>query len=177
MSKRLSFKFRNTTKTGLSTGNPILKNVEIGNTIHFSENKLPLQKSLENRATTLFVPKSYPEFDFFVWNADEQVLMAFQVTVTKPFTSHPKIDGTSDNCKLWLNFCFKDSAQKPMEVYWITSSCVGNPENFEGSRIIIFDELYEDFPALEKIDSFEKFWSSQISFCLHCILFTYRKYS
>ena len=75
--------------------------------------------------------------------------MAFQVTVRQSFTSHPKMDGSNENCKLWLDFCFDALAQGPIEVYWIISKgCIGNPKNFR-DRVILLDELY----CFKEIDS------------------------
>ena len=77
--------------------------------------------------------------------------MAFQITVKHPFTSHPKMDGASDNCKLWLDLRFGALVQKPIEVYWIIpESCVGKPKDFE-DHVVFLEELYEDLPALKKL--------------------------
>ena len=144
VSKRYSFPSKNTTKNGLLTVRPILKNAEFNDVVHFSGNKLPLPNSFNRKASTLFLPKSpnYPGLDFFIWNPVEEILMGFQVTVKQPFTSHPKIDGASDNCKLWLDFCYGNSDKKPMEVYWIVpKSCVGKLKNFE-DRVVLLDDLY-----------------------------------
>jgi hypothetical protein len=154
LSKRFSFKSRKTTKTGLSSVNPVTKNTEIKDIIHFSGNKLPLRNSFNHQVMTLFVPKSpnYPGLDYFIWNPHDLVLMAFQVTVKNPFTSHSKINGASENCKLWLDFCFHGLVvKKPMEVYWIIpKSCVGKPKNFD-DRVILLEDLWCDFPALQKL--------------------------
>ena len=153
LSKRFSFTSRRTTKKGLLTVTSARKVVEIEDVIHFSGNKLPLRNSFDRRATTLFVPRSpnYPGFDFFIWNFPEELLMAFQVTVKQPFTSHPQIEGTGENCKLWLDFCYDVSGQKPMEIYWIMPrSCVGKPKSFQ-DHVVLFDELYENLPALKKL--------------------------
>ncbi|KAJ3319347.1 hypothetical protein HDV06_006374 [Boothiomyces sp. JEL0866] len=152
LSQRFSFKSRKTTNAGLSAVNPVLRMVGIKDVIHFSGNKLPLQKAFNQRMVTLFVPKSpnYPGLDFFIWNPQEE-LMAFQITVKQPFSSHPKIDGANDNCKSWLDFCFDGLVQKPIKVYWIIpKSCVGQPKGFKG-RVILLEELHDDFPALKKL--------------------------
>ena len=127
--------------------------IEINDIIHFSGNKLPLRNAFNQRVITLFVPKSsnYPGLDFFIWNPFDSVLMAFQVTVNNPFTSHRKIDGSSENCKLWLDFCFDGLPQKPLDIYWvIPKSCVGKPKNFE-ERLVLLEDLLVDFPALNKL--------------------------
>jgi hypothetical protein len=151
VSKRLSCQTRKTTTTGLSKNNPVQKRVEIVDVVHFSGNGLPLQHSFNRRNSTLFIPKSpnYPGLDFFIWNSSEEVIMAFQVTVKQPFTSHPKIDEANNN--LWLDFCFGTSAKRSMEVYWMVPRiCVGKPKKFNG-RVVLLEELYDDFPALRKL--------------------------
>lgn len=155
LSQRFSFTSYKTTSTGLSTVNPVRKMFEIKDIIHFSGNKLPPKHLFNQRVITLFIPKSsnYPGLDYFIWNPRDLVLMAFQVTVKNPFTSHPKIDGASENCKRWLDFCFSGSEteMKPLEVYWIIpDSCVGKPKNFK-DRVILVRDLWADFPALQKL--------------------------
>ena len=153
LSQRFLFKSYKTTNTGLSTVDPVVKMFEVRDIIYFSGNKLPLQNSFKQRVTTLFVPHSpnYPGFDYFIWNHVDLVLMGFQVTVKNPFKTHSKIDGASENCTLWLDFCFQGLKKKPMEVYWIVpGSCVGNPKNFN-DRVILFEDLWADFPALQKL--------------------------
>ena len=77
--------------------------------------------------------------------------MAFQVTVKNPFTSHPKINEASKICKQWLDFCFADLKQNPIDIYWIIpKSCVGQPKGFKG-RIVLLEDLHADFPALQKL--------------------------
>ncbi|KAI8894954.1 hypothetical protein BC833DRAFT_602998 [Globomyces pollinis-pini] len=74
--------------------------------------------------------------------------MAFQVILKQPF---PKNDTDSENCKMWLDFCFGSLVKKPMKVYWIIpENCAGIPKNGE-ERAILLDELHEDFPALKKL--------------------------
>ena len=153
LSQRFSFKSYKTTNSGLSTVAPIPKMIEIKDIVYFSGKILPLPNSFNQQVMTLFVPKSpnYPGFDYFIWNPVDLVLMAFQVTVKNPFTSHPKIDGASENCKGWLDFCFHGLEKKPMEVYWIVpGSCVGKPKNFK-DRVILLEDLCGDFPPLQKL--------------------------
>ena len=73
--------------------------------------------------------------------------MGFQVT---PFSNHPKMA----NSQLWQRFCFGNSKQTPMELYWvIPKCCVGtNTESDLNDSIIFFDELVSDFPALGKFN-------------------------
>ena len=152
LSNQFLFTSRRFTKTGLLTVKPTQKEIRIEDVLHFSGNKLPNRNLFKSRAITLFVPQSpnYPGFDFFIWNSLEKVLMAFQVSVVQPFTSHPNIEGAGENCKLWLEFCFDASAKKAVEVYWIIPrSCVGKPKNFQDS-VILFEDL-EDLPALKQL--------------------------
>jgi hypothetical protein len=112
---------------------------------------LTLKGSFNRRTSTVFVPISsnYPVLDFFIWNPSDEILMAFQVTVKQPLTSHPKIDGADDNCKSWLTFC---STQNPIEIYWIIpQTCVGKPMDFK-DRVVLLQELSSDndLPALQK---------------------------
>ncbi|KAI8893195.1 hypothetical protein BC833DRAFT_609271, partial [Globomyces pollinis-pini] len=155
LSQRFSFKSYKTTNAGLSTVKPVQKMLEIKDIIYFSGSELPPNHLFNRRVTTLFVPKSsnYPGLDYFIWNHHDLELMAFQVTVKNPFTSHPKIDGASKNCKRWLNFCFSRSEEKRLEVYWIIpGSCVGKPKKIH-DRVILIDDLWADFPALKKLSS------------------------
>ena len=152
LSQIFSFKSYKTTNSGLSTVAPIPKMVKIKDIVYFSGNKLPPKHLFKQRVMTLFVPRSpnYPGLDYFIWNPVDLVLMACQITVKNPFTSHPKIDGTSENCALWLDFCFDGPKKKPMEGYWIIpKSCVGQPKDFKG-RVILLEDLWGDFPALQK---------------------------
>ena len=153
VSKSYSFPSKIITTNGLLTVKHILKNAELNDVVPFSGSKLPLPNSFDRKESTLFLPKSsnYPGLDFFIWNPLEEILMGFQVTVKQPFTSHPKIDGASDNGKLWLDFCYGNSVKKPIEVYWIIpKSCVGKPKNLK-DRDVLLDELYHDLPALKKL--------------------------
>ncbi len=127
--------------------------IEIKDIVYFSGNKLPPKHLFNQRVITLFVPRSpnYPGLDYFIWNPVDLVLMAFQITVKNPFTTHPKIDGMSKNCALWLDFCFDGLEKKPMEVYWIIpKSCVGQPKDCK-DRVILLEDLWGDFPALQKL--------------------------
>jgi hypothetical protein len=127
--------------------------IEIKDIVYFSGNKLPPKHLFNQRVITLFVPRSpnYPGLDYFIWNPVDLVLMAFQITVKNPFTTHPKIDGMSENCALWLDFCFDGLEKKPMEVYWIIpKSCVGQPKDCK-DRVILLEDLWGDFPALQKL--------------------------
>ena len=107
--------------------------------------------------STLFVPKSpnYPGFDFFIWDPSGSELMAFQITIKKPFISHKTtVDGTSENCELWLSFCFGgDSVRKPMKVFWIIpTSCVKKAKVFQGHATILVEDLYDEFPSLKRLN-------------------------
>ena len=152
LTKRFSFQSRKIGDTGHL--GPVLKNIDNLRIAHFSGNKLPLRCSFNKSVSTLFVPVScnYPGFDFFIWNDPEQVLMAFHVTVKNPFTLDSKMSGLNDHCQLWLDFCFNGMDQNPIEVYWIIpESCIGNPNDFK-DHVILFEDLYEDLPALRKLD-------------------------
>ena len=147
ISKRFSFQSRKPKKKGLLTVST-LKNITISDVVHFAGNKVPLKKSFNMITTTMFVPESpnYPGIDFFIWDPSEQVLMAFQVTVKKPFTSHSKIDGANGNLGLW-----HELFQSQIDVYWIIpENCVGNPKDF-GDNVILIEDLQNDFHAFNKL--------------------------
>jgi hypothetical protein len=99
----------------------------------------------------LFVPDSpnYPRFDFFLWDSERQVLMGFQVTVLNPFSDHPKMT----NSQTWQRFCFGNSKQTPMELYWVVPKrCIGGDiASVVNDSIILFEDLISDFPALGKL--------------------------
>ena len=114
-------------------------------------NKLPPKTSFQKNITTLFVPDSptYPRFDFFLWDSGREVMMGFQVTVQNPFSGHQKMT----NLQSWQRFCFGNSKQTPMELYWVVPECcVGtNTDSVENDSIILFEDLISDFPALGKL--------------------------
>jgi len=155
LSKRFSFQARKLTKSGTVSKIFVSKIVEIRNIFHFSGNKVPSQR-FNYHESRLFIPSSpnYPGFDFFIWNHIDEVIMAFQVTVQKPFTGHSMVtDRESENYKLWLNIFFERFGKpvKSMEVYWIThSTCLGKSPNFF-DHIILLDDFLYDFPALLKL--------------------------
>lgn len=150
LSKFFSFKFKKVAKIGRPNDAPKTFNIKISSVVHFLSNKLPPKSSFQKDSTTLFVPDSpnYPIFDFFLWDSDRQLLMAFQVTVVNPISNHPKMTNSS----MWQSFCFGDSEQVPMELYWVApKSCVGtNIDSVKNDLIILFEDL-TDFPALAKI--------------------------
>ena len=155
ISNHFKFKSYKTTSKGLSTVEPVTKVLKIKDIIQFSGNKLPLRSSFNKRVVTLFIPISptYPGLDFFIWNPDAEQLMAFQVTIVNPFTRHPKIDVASVNSDLWVNFCSDGMEVKnPLELYWIIPNiCVGKPVKVIG-RVVLFEDLCDDFPALQKLN-------------------------
>jgi hypothetical protein len=134
VTKEFSFQSKKIMNTKIIKVNPNIETITITDIVHFSGNKLPIPNSFNRKASTLFTRNSgnYPGFDFYIWNSFEKVLMAFQVTVMQPFTSHPKIDGVCENCKSWLNFCFGELVQKPIEIYWIIPEIsIGKTNNFK----------------------------------------------
>ena len=75
--------------------------------------------------------------------------MGIQVTVRKPFSDHPRMK----NSQTWQQFCFDNSAQNRMELYWIVPRCCGGEGNGSVANdfIILFEELISDFPVLDKL--------------------------
>ena len=65
--------------------------------------------------------------------------MGIQVTVRKPFSDHPRMK----NSQTWQQFCFDNSAQNRMELYWIVPRCCGGEGNGSVANdfIILFEEL------------------------------------
>lgn len=154
LSRIFTFQYRlvaNLGRIGKPEDSPGRKRIEIKYVIHFLTNKLPPKSSFQKNVTTLFVPESpnYPRFDFFLWDSERQLLMGFQVTVRNPFSDHPKMV----NSPQWQQFCFGNSKQTPMELYWVVpKSCVGkNTKSVANDSIILFDDLISDFPALGKV--------------------------
>jgi hypothetical protein len=154
LSQLFTFQFRkiaNIAKIGLPDDSPKTMSIEIKSVVHFLSNKLPPKISFRKNVTTLFVPESpnYPTFDFFLWDSDRQLIMGFQVTLLNPFSNHAKMT----NSQLWQRYCFGNSKQTPMELYWvIPKCCVGsNTESVVNDSVILFDELVSDFPALGKL--------------------------
>ena len=154
LSRHFTFRFRkiaNIAKIGLPGDSSKIMSIEIKSVVHFLTNKLPPKTSFRKNVTTLFVPESpnYPRFDFFLWDSDRQLMMGFQVTVLNPFSDHPKMT----NSQLWQRFCFGNSKQTPMELYWvIPKCCLGtNTESIVNDSIILFEELVSDFPSLAKL--------------------------
>jgi hypothetical protein len=154
LSQLFAFQFRkvaNIDKTGLPDDSIERKSIEIRSVVHFLTNKLPPKTSFHKNVTILFVPESpsYPRFDFFLWDSKRQVLMGFQVTVLNPFSDHPKMT----NSQMWQRFCFGNSRQTPMELYWVVPKCcVGtNTASVVNDSIILFEDLVSNFPALGKL--------------------------
>lgn len=151
VSKRFSFTFREAKTSSLST-KVSAQAIKIEDVIRFSGNGLPIARLFNCKLSTLFVPKSpnYPGYDFFIWDHIRQKLMAFQVTVLNPFSNHSKASAASENCQLWLDFCYGTSKQNPIEIYWIIpKGCVGRPKNLNKCRVILMDDLHSDFPGLK----------------------------
>jgi hypothetical protein len=127
------------------------KQIDIAAVVYFKRNNLPPKKSFRTGTTTLFVPDSpnYPAFDFFIWDSGRETLMGFQITLISPFTRHPRMTNNQN----WLNFCFGESKQTPMELFWVVPErCIGaNPSSVAGDYIILFEDLLKDFPALRNI--------------------------
>ena len=154
LSPLFAFEFRkvaNIAKIGLPDDTTERKSIEIKSVVHFLTNKLPPKTSFHKNLTTLFVPDSpnYPRFDFFLWDSERQVMMGFQVTVLNPFSDHPKMT----NSQIWQRFCFGNSKQTPMELYWVVPKrCIGaDTASVVNDSIILFDDLISDFPALGKL--------------------------
>jgi hypothetical protein len=149
LSLRFSFPIRKI--ANINTDTLKMQNIEIKAVIHFSSNKLPPKSSFKSTVTTLFVPDSpnYPRFDFFLWDSERQILMGFQVTVRKPFINHPKMS----NAQEWQRFCFGNSKQTVMELYWIVPKrCIGADfESVKEDYVVFFEDLANDFPALLKL--------------------------
>jgi hypothetical protein len=154
LSQIFAFQFRkvaNIATIGLPDDATQRKSIEIKSVVHFLTNKLPPKTSFHKKLTTLFVPNSpnYPRFDFFLWDSERQILMGFQVTVLNPFSDHPKMT----NSQTWQRFCFGNSKQTPMELYWVVpKSCIGvDSASVVNDSIILFEDLISDFPALAKL--------------------------
>ena len=156
LSPLFAFQFRkvaNIAKIGLPDDATERKSIEIKSVVHFSRNKLPPKTSFHKNLTTLFVPDSpnYPRFDFFLWDSKpkRQVMMGFQVTVLNPFSDHPKMT----NSQTWQRFCFGNSKQTPMELYWVVPKCCigADTASVVNDSIILFEDLISDFPALGKL--------------------------
>jgi hypothetical protein len=58
------------------------------------------------------------------------------------------------NSDMWQKFCFGNSKQTPMELYWVVPKCCigANTSSFLNDSIILFEELISDFPALGKLN-------------------------
>jgi hypothetical protein len=111
---------------------------------------LPPTSSFQRNVTVLFVPDTlnFPS-DFFLWDSHRQLMMGFQVTVLNPITDHPKMT----NSQIWQRFCFGNSKQTLMELYWVAPKCCTgtNTSLAVNDSIIFFDDLIPDFPALRKL--------------------------
>jgi len=154
LSLLFAFQFRkvaNIAKIGLPDDTIERKSIEIKSVVHFLTNKLPPKTSFQKNNTILFVPDSptYPRFDFFLWDSNRQVMMGFQVSVLNPFSNHPKMK----NSQTWQRFCFGNSKQTPMELYWVVpKGCIGaDTASVVNDSIILFEDLISDFPALGKL--------------------------
>ena len=149
LSQRFSFPKRKIANITQNTAK--LQNIEIKAVVHFSSNKLPPKLSFKRTFTTLFVPDSpnYPRFDFFLWNSERQILMGFQVTVRSPFINHPKMTNSQE----WQRFCFGNSKQTVMELYWIVPKrCIGTDfDSVKEDYVVYFEDLANEFPALLKL--------------------------
>ncbi|KAK6093400.1 hypothetical protein MT418_006026 [Batrachochytrium dendrobatidis] len=155
LSQLFTFEFRkvaNIAKIGSPEDSTERKSIEIKSVVRFLTNKLPPKTSFHKNVTSLFVPESpnYPRFDFFLWDSQRQVMMGFQVTVHNPFSDHPKMT----NSQTWQRFCFGNSKQTPMELYWVVPKrCIGtDTASVVDDSIILFEDLISDFPALGKLN-------------------------
>ncbi|KAK5666554.1 hypothetical protein QVD99_006629 [Batrachochytrium dendrobatidis] len=155
LSQLFTFEFRkiaNIAKIGSPEDSTERKSIEIKSVVRFLTNKLPPKTSFHKNVTSLFVPESpnYPRFDFFLWDSKRQVMMGFQVTVHNPFSDHPKMT----NSQTWQRFCFGNSKQTPMELYWVVPKrCIGtDTASVVNDSIILFEDLISDFPALGKLN-------------------------
>jgi hypothetical protein len=155
LSRLFTFSYRKTTNNGLSQRVANKHTIEITDIVRFPGMTIPIASSFNPRVTSLFIPEcsNYPGFDFFLWESKRKVLMGFQITLQKPFTSHRKMNGAGDNCQRWKELCFGDSNHKGMELYWIIPrSCVGTNTAEVKDYVILLDELHDTFPALRKLD-------------------------
>ncbi|KAK6093399.1 hypothetical protein MT418_006025 [Batrachochytrium dendrobatidis] len=155
LSQLFTFEFRkvaNIAKIGSPEDSTERKSIEIKSVVRFLTNKLPPKTSFHKNITSLFVPESpnYPRFDFFLWDSKRQIMMGFQVTVHNPFSDHPKMT----NSQTWQRFCFGNSKQTPMELYWVVPKrCIGtDTASVVDDSIILFEDLISDFPALGKLN-------------------------
>ncbi|KAJ3340403.1 hypothetical protein HDU83_007091 [Entophlyctis luteolus] len=108
----------------------------------------------QSKMLYLFVPESvaYPGYGFFIWDSKSSELLAFQVSVVKPFYEHPKFDSTaaSENCQNWSVFC----DAKAVHVYWvIPEGCIGGSKTKKavGNNVVLFESLWKDYPSLERL--------------------------
>ncbi|KAJ3197509.1 hypothetical protein HDU82_001451 [Entophlyctis luteolus] len=152
--KKFSFQYAKKTVGGLSTGIPTRKSIDLVEFIHFSGQNLPPSSSFNRKCSTLFVPESvaYPGYGFFIWDSKSSELLAFQVSVVKPFYEHPKFDSTaaSENCQNWSVFC----DAKAVHVYWvIPEGCIGGSKTKKavGNNVVLFESLWKDYPSLERL--------------------------
>ena len=102
-------------------------------------------RKLNKEKTTLFISLScHPSgFAFYIWNKPDQVFMAFQVAIKESLPSH------SDD--LWMNLCCDELKESEIQVYWIVpDNFIGNLNDFKDS-VILFSDLYKEFPALNKL--------------------------
>ncbi|KAJ3025957.1 UNVERIFIED_CONTAM: hypothetical protein HDU68_006429 [Siphonaria sp. JEL0065] len=153
--KKFSFQYRRKIEGGLSTCTPTRKSIDLVEIVPFSGQKLPPSSSFNRKCSTLFIPQSvvYPGFDFFIWDSKSFNLLAFQVTIAKPFYEHPKLDSVSarENCNNWKVFCNANA----VNVYWIIpKGCVGGPKSKKvvGRNVVLFESLWNDYPSLEHVE-------------------------
>ncbi|ORY41632.1 hypothetical protein BCR33DRAFT_718786, partial [Rhizoclosmatium globosum] len=150
--KKFSFKYNLKVKAGLGALQ-YDRSIEFTEIIPFSGHKLPPSTSFTSNRSTLFIPESvnYPGYDFFIWDSKTKVISAFQVTIRNPFHSHAKIDSGSakENCINWRSYCSATAS----DVYWvIPEGCVGSKSNNAvGNRVVLFESLTNQFPALENL--------------------------
>ncbi|KAI3658488.1 hypothetical protein MP638_001914 [Amoeboaphelidium occidentale] len=155
LTRMFTFSCRKTTKNGLSQRVASKRTIEITYIVRFNGMGVPTESSFNPRVTTLFIPEcsNYPGFDLFLWDSKRKVLMGFQITLQKPFSSHRKMNGAGDNGKRWKELCFGDSNHEGMELYWIVPrSCVGTNTAEVKDYVVLLDELHDTFPALRNLD-------------------------
>lgn len=123
--------------------------------VHFGGSGTPAS-DFNKGHNTLFIPSNpnYPGYDFFYWDAQKNRIYAFQVTLTKPFTKHSKLDKESvkTNCDEWKNYC-AGSFLPELWSFWVIPEecCYGAMDSTEDIYVVFLECLHNAFPALKKL--------------------------
>jgi hypothetical protein len=146
MFKFKSFRFF-TDRNGNLSRKSMSVRIMLQDVVRFPTNDLPPVTSFKSIRTTIFVPGSsnYPGFDFFVWDSKRNKLLAFQVTVTNPFTEHKKLDSSAvlANIEKWKGFCRTDL----VELHWIIPKSCWRTSIACHDNVVFFEDIYEDLIA------------------------------